>query len=319
MKPTRSTLLVLFLGLVGWSSLAGAIDPPTLVNYQGVLRNAQGVPLDGNFDMVFRFFNASTAGDEILVDEHLAAGTGAVTVVGGLFNSQLGSGDVSDGSGAGNFTSLDEVFRDNDTVFLEIQVDGETLAPRTRVVSSAYALNASNLDGAGSSFYLERSNHSGTQLPSSISPQGAGSGLDADTLDTLDAGNDPWQIPINNGQLNANLHSDLLDGLHANEIIDAQGGQLTCVENWLFFGVNAGVACPQQQGSSFTCPGTSVPLGIRGQCNYPAAIGGGVNPVGMTSTGMVNPGYTGNSVCWDDLSPLCGANDDKQVVVTCCQ
>ena len=52
--------------------------------------------------MTFRFFDAATAGDEILVDRHTAALTGAVTVSGGLFDVALGAGSVSDGSGPGS-------------------------------------------------------------------------------------------------------------------------------------------------------------------------------------------------------------------------
>lgn len=49
--------------------------------------------------MRFRFFDADALGNEVLIDEHLFAGTGPVVVSGGLFNVALGSGDVVDGSG----------------------------------------------------------------------------------------------------------------------------------------------------------------------------------------------------------------------------
>jgi hypothetical protein len=92
-----------------------ASSPPDAMNYQGVLRNSSDKPLDGTYGMVFRFFSADSGGDEILVDAH-----GTVTVSGGLFNVQLGSGSVTDGSGPGEYT---------------------TLAPRIRVASAGYALN----------------------------------------------------------------------------------------------------------------------------------------------------------------------------------
>ena len=50
-----------------------------------------------------------------------------------------------------------------------------------------YANNADKLDGQDGSYYLNRANHTGTQPPSSISPQGSGSGLNADMLDTFHA------------------------------------------------------------------------------------------------------------------------------------
>jgi len=49
------------------------------------------------------------------------------------------------------------------------------------------AVNASKLGGQDGSYYLNRANHTGTQLPSTISPQGSGSGLDADMVDSFHA------------------------------------------------------------------------------------------------------------------------------------
>ena len=42
--------------------------PPEYLNYQGVLRDAADAPLGGNYDMVFRFFDAASVGNELLVD-----------------------------------------------------------------------------------------------------------------------------------------------------------------------------------------------------------------------------------------------------------
>ena len=48
---------------------------------------------------------------------------------------------------------------------------------------AASGLDADQLDGQEGTFYLDRVNHTGVQPPNTISPQGAGSGLDADQLD----------------------------------------------------------------------------------------------------------------------------------------
>jgi len=48
-------------------------------------------------------------------------------------------------------------------------------------------LNADMVDGQHGVYYLARANHTGTQTPNTISPQGSGSGLDADKLDGLDS------------------------------------------------------------------------------------------------------------------------------------
>jgi hypothetical protein len=143
-----------FASIVAGLLSAGLVlaAPPPLINYQGVLRGASGDPQNGAFNMVFRFFDAAFAGNELLVDTH--AGPLAVVVNGGLFNTQLGGGLVSPGGGPESFLSLDQLFAAKDEVWLEITVSGETLTPRVRVISAAYALNASNVDGLDSSRFL---------------------------------------------------------------------------------------------------------------------------------------------------------------------
>ena len=69
----------------------------------------------------------------------------------GLFNVSLGGGKARDGSGPGKYTSLSNVFRDYGDVWMEITVGGEALFPRVKIQSSAYALNASNLNGKAAS------------------------------------------------------------------------------------------------------------------------------------------------------------------------
>ncbi len=134
----RSLLLVSSVGIT--AALAAA--PPALVNYQGVLRGSNDAPLTGSYDITFTFFDALTAGAEIMIDAHRAAESNAVSVSGGLFNTQLGGGVVTDGSGAGTYTSLSQVFRDYSAVYIQIKVGTETLSPRTRIASAAYAQNA---------------------------------------------------------------------------------------------------------------------------------------------------------------------------------
>ncbi len=136
-------------------SVATAATPPSLVNYQGVLRDPNGVPISGSRDMVFTFFDDPNAGNEILVDSHTAGAT--VMVDGGLFNVALGGGIVSDGTGAGTYLDLAGVFRDFGQVWMKIEVAGETLDPRVQVLSAAYALNSSNLGGKPAADFLDTS------------------------------------------------------------------------------------------------------------------------------------------------------------------
>jgi hypothetical protein len=136
---TSALVIALLLGVP-----ARAATPPVLVNYQGVLRDQNDQPLSGNYDLLLRFMDAATAGNEILIDQHAAVTGNAVVVSGGLFNVALGSGTITDGSGPGAYTSLDAVFRDYGSVWLEVRVGAETLSPRTPIQSAPYALNAAS-------------------------------------------------------------------------------------------------------------------------------------------------------------------------------
>jgi hypothetical protein len=88
--------------------------------------------------------------------------------------------------------------------------------------------NADKLDGQDSNYYLDRANHTGTQLPSTISPQGEGSGLDADKLDGQDgsyylnrANHTGTQSPdtISPQGSGSGLNADMVDDLHADDFI----------------------------------------------------------------------------------------------------
>jgi len=137
---TMRTLAALVAILGGGAVLAA--DPPALVNYQGVLRDSGGTPVpDGSYEMQFRFFAVQAPGGSAILQD-----SQTVAVTGGLFNVQLGR-SPSDGPGPGVYTSLGQVFADFPELYLEVQVGGETLAPRVPVVSSGYALNARTLRG----------------------------------------------------------------------------------------------------------------------------------------------------------------------------
>jgi hypothetical protein len=150
-KAPFAALVVLVASLTG----TRAASPPTTLNYQGVLRDATDKPSSGSFDMLFAFYDAAAAGNQIMTDQHAAATGNAVVVSGGLFTAALGGGTVADGSGPGAYTDLGSVFRDYANVWMEIQVGGETLSPRVPIRSAGYALNAANLNGQPSTSFLD--------------------------------------------------------------------------------------------------------------------------------------------------------------------
>ena len=144
MKSFRIAVIVAFsvLVVIGIQSA----NPPGIVNYQGVLRNPAGKALDGTYDMTFRFFDTATAGNEIMLDEHKSAGSGAVTVSKGLFGVPLGSGVLMDGSATfcnDPYTTMVKMFQDFTDVWMQIEIGQgtpEVLLPRIKINSAPYAL-----------------------------------------------------------------------------------------------------------------------------------------------------------------------------------
>lgn len=114
--------------------------------YQGVLKTSGGVKVsDGNYDIIFKIYDAPTGGNILWTGTHTAANGNAVTVTDGVFSVLLGSG-------SGNAITID--FSD-DALYLgvKIGVDSE-MTPRKRIGSAGYAFNTDKLDGVDSLSFL---------------------------------------------------------------------------------------------------------------------------------------------------------------------
>ncbi len=126
-----------------------AVSAPNLVSYQGRLLNTAGVPLTAtSASIIFRFYTALSGGTCLWSNSSASCATTTaltVTLTDGLFSVNLGDTSAS-------FAAIaDTVFADNAAVYLDVNVNGESLSPRRQVVSAPYALNAENLDGFDSS------------------------------------------------------------------------------------------------------------------------------------------------------------------------
>ena len=75
MKRTTKTSIILLTSLLGLTLVAAQVTPPALLNYQGVLRDDQDVPLEGSYDMTFEFYDGDGDVDfkdlAMLLDEWL--------------------------------------------------------------------------------------------------------------------------------------------------------------------------------------------------------------------------------------------------------
>lgn len=163
--------------VLGFSSLSSfAQDIPTTINYQGrlLLNGAQQEAASGPVDIVFSIWSGPT-GDAGATQLWAESWTG-VPLSNGIFSVMLGS----------NGSPLDPaVFQGDSTLFLEIQVSGETMTPRQALGSAPFAV----VDEPSNE--LQTLDLTGTTLSISGSGSSVDLGVFTDTDDqdlSLDAG-----------------------------------------------------------------------------------------------------------------------------------
>ncbi len=126
MKHLKILFAFCILCFIG--SARGAI--PQIINYQGQLMDADGAALNGSFDFTFTIYDADTGGLALWAET-----ISSVPVQDGLFQVSLGS-----------TSPLDLPF--NNSYWLEITIDGDTLTPRQHLTSIGQALNAQDVIGS---------------------------------------------------------------------------------------------------------------------------------------------------------------------------
>ena len=119
-------LVVLFL-----SFTASALNSNERISYQGRLINGTNL-VNGIATNIFRLWNSSAGGDILFTQ------TQTITVVDGLYSATLGDDLI--------FPRLETVLT-NPIVYLEVEMNGTTLAPRERIYQAAYALTAVRKNG----------------------------------------------------------------------------------------------------------------------------------------------------------------------------
>ena len=109
---------------------------PMLLNYQGQLSDPSGNPKNGTFTMQFAVYDAESGGNQLPSGGPWSE-TQSVTVNNGVFNVLLGSVTALPGAlFAGGPSDSAGPLR-----FLQVTVNSETLTPRRRIVSAAYAVS----------------------------------------------------------------------------------------------------------------------------------------------------------------------------------
>ena len=150
----KKAMIVSIMGvvLVSFSSMLFAQSAPQNINYQGVLRDSVGSPVDGPFQMTFRLYDSPSPVTLLWEEQWNVTYPPLVTVTNGLFNVALG--EMSHYVPAGLYSNFEDVFKNHTDVYLTVEVesDGE-MAPFIKIISAPYALNAGTVDGLDSTAF----------------------------------------------------------------------------------------------------------------------------------------------------------------------
>jgi hypothetical protein len=123
--------LILTLAGIFLFTLSVPAAVPTLINYQGMLTDSLGNPLDTTADVTFRIFDVASGGAPFWTE------TQTVTSVNGLFTVLLGVN-----------TPIDETIFDDADRYIEVQLGASPFLPRTRLASSPFAIKVATVDDA---------------------------------------------------------------------------------------------------------------------------------------------------------------------------
>jgi len=179
----RFTLIFTLVLSLLLTSLAFAI--PRKMNYQGKVTDAAGTPLDGTYDMKFRIYNGSDDGNLLWGgpdgEEH------SVLVTDGVFAVSLGAVMPLF---EGVFTSTSQYL--DVEIYNPVSSTWETLSPRQRLTSTAYAFRAADaesLEGQNASEFALKSHLHGwgdiTGIPSGFADGTDDTGITSETDPTI--------------------------------------------------------------------------------------------------------------------------------------
>jgi hypothetical protein len=183
------SIYVLALAVIVSVAISASTEIPAKINYQGKVSDSEtGKPLAGPRSMTFRLFDDPSAGSLLWSESG-----DVVTDSAGIFSVILGSANPIDLTFEG-------------PVWLEVEIGGEVLSPRRELVSVPYAFRAGSADSADRAeeaaiAYMAQNSDSlaghafgefilrgeTAVITSEMIVGGAGSGLNADMVDSLHA------------------------------------------------------------------------------------------------------------------------------------
>ena len=100
-------------------------EVPQMINFQGALKDANGLPVNSSVDLTFRIYDMETGGTPAWEELHIA-----VPVNDGIFNAELGG-----------FVPFPYDLLDNPELWITFRVSGEVdeMSPRKRILSVPYS------------------------------------------------------------------------------------------------------------------------------------------------------------------------------------
>lgn len=133
MRSKVSKWALIFLLLNGFWIFLHQVEAavPSYINFQGKLTDSDGNPCTGTYSIAISIYTVSSGGTPIYVETH-----SSVSASNGIFNILIGNGTAASGY---TYTAFSNVPFDV-PYWVGVQVEGETLSPRQRLVSVGYAL-----------------------------------------------------------------------------------------------------------------------------------------------------------------------------------
>lgn len=227
-RRVKITVQLFIISILAVLPIVASVGAPRQINYQGMLTDNTGTPLNGTYLVSFYLYQVETEGTSLWEEE-----SQTIEVNNGIFSVQIGSA---------NPLSINAF--DYEALYLEVAIannDGssyEILSPRQRLTTVAYAFNSEQLngntladldaryvnvgqsgiitsamiqDGQVSSWDIADNSVTATDLQTGavltdiLKEDGSGSGLDADLIDGHDS-------------------SEFASNVHFHNQLSAQGG-----------------------------------------------------------------------------------------------
>lgn len=252
----RTTIAMLVAIATATLISAEAAAVPATTSFTARIATPDGAPVDGELTVTFRIFDAGTGGTAVWEEIH------TITAADGLLYAELGSVDpVDNGLDASVFTG--------DVRFLELQIGGETLAPRLALVSVPYAIVADHARVAERLGALAEDDVQ-VRIAGSCPAGQAIRGIDADGTvlcevdDDTNAGGDITSVTAGSGLAGGGASGAVSLSVDATTVQSRVGGSCPAGQAIRAIAANGAVTCEVDDNAGGDITGVSAGTGLSG-------------------------------------------------------